>query len=69
MPASITIAFVAFRPKVSGSRMEMPARGPIPGKTPTSVPTMQPMNAYHSTAGCSATEKPSQSELRVTPIG
>src|ERR1041385_1160969 len=62
MPASITIALVAFSPKVMGSRIEMPASGPIPGSTPTSVPTRQPRNAYHSTAGCNATEKPSQSE-------
>ena len=59
MPASITIALVALSPKVIGSRIEMPASGPMPGSTPTSVPTRQPRNAYHSTAGCSATEKPS----------
>src|SRR5437016_4536183 len=68
MPASITIALVAFSPNVIGSRIEMPASGPMPGNTPTSVPTRQPRNAYHSTAGCNATEKPSQSESRVTPI-
>src|SRR6266850_1079199 len=67
MPASITIALVASRPKVIGSRIDMPASGPMPGSTPTSVPTRQPRNAYHSTAGCNATEKPSQSESRVTP--
>src|SRR5262249_52194239 len=61
MPASITIALVASSPKVSGSRIEIPASGPMPGNTPTSVPTRQPRNAYHSTAGCSATVKPSQS--------
>src|SRR5262245_15328198 len=58
MPASITIALVALSPKVIGNRIEMPASGPMPGSTPTSVPTTQPRNAYHSTAGCSATEKP-----------
>src|SRR3954454_23164994 len=57
MPASITIALVELSPKVIGKRIEMPARGPMPGSTPTSVPTRQPRNAYHSTAGCSATEK------------
>src|SRR3954466_1539206 len=62
MPASITIALVAFSPNVIGSRIEMPASGPMPGSTPTSVPTRQPMKAYHSTAGCSATEKPSPSD-------
>ena len=67
MPASITIALVAFSPKVIGSRIEMPASGPMPGSTPTSVPTRQPRNAYHSTAGCSATEKPKPSEFEVAP--
>ena len=51
MPASITIALVASSPKVSGSRMLMPASGPMPGSMPTSVPTRQPMKAYHSTSG------------------
>ncbi len=51
MPASITMALVAFRPNVIGSKIEMPASGPMPGNAPTSVPTRQPMNAYHSTAG------------------
>ena len=62
MPASITIALVAFSPNVIGKRIEMPARGPMPGSTPTSVPTRQPRNAYQSTAGCSATEKPKPSD-------
>ncbi len=59
MPASITIALVASRPKVSGSRIEMPASGPMPGSMPTSVPTRHPRNANHSTSGRNATEKPS----------
>ena len=44
-PASITMALVASRPKVTGSNMEMPASGPIPGSIPTSVPTKQPRKA------------------------
>ena len=32
MPASITIALVASSPKVTGSRMLMPASGPMPGQ-------------------------------------
>src|SRR6185312_2098853 len=58
MPASMMIAWVAFSPNVIGNRIEMPASGPMPGSTPTRVPTRQPRNAYHSTAGCNATEKP-----------
>src|SRR6185295_2737543 len=68
MPASITIAFVASSPKVIGKRIEMPASGPMPGSTPTSVPTRQPMNAYHSTAGCSATEKPRPSDWMASKL-
>src|SRR4051812_37666471 len=68
MPASMTIALVASSPNVIGSRIEMPASGPIPGRTPTSVPTTQPRNAYHSTDGWSATEKPTQSASSVVPI-
>src|SRR5512143_189095 len=58
MPASMMMACVALSPNVTGNRMEMPASGPMPGKTPTNVPTRQPMNAYHALAGSRATEKP-----------
>src|SRR5262245_54398928 len=47
--------------------MLMPVSGPIPGRTPTTVPTRHPRNAYHSTSGCSATENPS-SKLSIVPI-
>src|SRR5271170_1525734 len=67
MPASITIAFVASRPNVTGKRMLMPDNGPIPGSTPTSVPTTQPRKPYHSTSGRSATEKPSSRLSMVEP--
>ena len=52
MPASMMIACVALSPKVTGSRIEMPESGPMPGSTPTSVPTRQPRNAYQRLAGC-----------------
>ena len=67
MPASMMIALVASRPKVIGSRMLMPDNGPIPGSTPTSVPTRQPRKPYHSTSGRSATEKPSIRLSKVVP--
>src|ERR1700716_2405631 len=38
--------------------MLTPASGPMPGSMPTSVPVTQPRNAYHSTSGRNATEKP-----------
>ena len=66
MPASMTIALVASRPKVKGSKMLIPASGPMPGSIPTSVPTTQPRNAYQSTSGRSATEKPSNRLSKVS---
>src|SRR6266540_4302555 len=51
MPASMTIARVASRPKVAGSSRLMPASGPTPGSTPTSVPTTQPTKAYQRMTG------------------
>src|SRR4029453_9084464 len=69
MPASMTMALVASRPKVMGSRIEMPASGPMPGSTPTRVPPRQPMNAKSSTSGRRATEKPSARLSRVDSTG
>src|SRR4051794_33763405 len=66
MPASITTDFVVSSPKVAGRRMLIPESGPMPGSTPTMVPTKQPRNAYHNTSGCSATEKPSR---RLSSVG
>ena len=65
MPASMITACVAFSPKVIGSRMLMPDSGPMPGSTPTSVPTRQPMKAYQRLSGCKATEKPCSRLTRV----
>src|SRR6266851_3847064 len=68
MPASITIALVASSPNVTGSRMLMPDKGPMPGSTPTSVPTRQPRKPYHSTSGRNATENPSIRLSRVSNV-
>ena len=59
MPASMITACVALSPNVTGSRIEMPDSGPMPGSTPTSVPTRQPRNAYHRLLSWNATPKPS----------
>src|SRR5215475_5076574 len=58
MPASMMTAWVALSPNVTGSRRLMPESGPMPGSTPTRVPTRQPRNAYHTLSGWSATAKP-----------
>src|SRR5262245_56535881 len=44
----------------------MPASGPTPGRTPTSVPTRQPMKPYQRTPGASATENPPARLWRVS---
>src|SRR5581483_3142962 len=68
MPASMITACVALSPKVTGSRMLIPESGPMPGSTPTSVPTRQPRNAYQRLAGASATPNPCTRLMRVLSI-
>src|SRR5215475_7364378 len=68
MPANITIALVASSPNVTGNRILMPDNGPMPGSTPTSVPTRQPRKPYHSTSGRNATENPSIRLSRVSTV-
>ena len=58
MPASMITACVALSPKVTGSRIEMPDSGPMPGSTPTSVPTRQPRKAYQRLSSWKAMAKP-----------
>src|ERR1700686_1842635 len=58
MPASMMIACVALSPNVTGSRIEMPDSGPMPGSTPTSVPTTQPRNAYQRLSSWNAMANP-----------
>src|SRR5690242_11096712 len=65
MPASMITAWVALSPNVTGSRIEMPDSGPMPGSTPTSVPTRQPRNAYQTLSSCNATANPFSRLCRV----
>ena len=58
MPASMITACVALSPKVTGSRIEMPDSGPMPGSTPTKVPTRQPRKAYQRLSGWNAMANP-----------
>src|SRR5512133_3966557 len=59
MPASMMMAPVGSRPKVTGRSIVMVAMGPTPGRTPTSVPTRQPMKASPRFCAVKATWKPS----------
>ena len=66
MPASMMTACVALRPKVTGSRIEIPDNGPMPGNTPTKVPTRQPMKAYQRLSGWKAMPNPCARLRRVS---
>src|SRR5947209_5552409 len=65
MPASMITAWVALSPNVTGSRIEMPDSGPMPGSTPTSVPTRQPRNAYQRLSNWNAIANPFSRLCRV----
>src|SRR5206468_11824571 len=51
-------AEVGLSVKVTGSSIAMVATGPMPGSTPISVPSRQPMKAYSRLMGVKATPKP-----------
>src|SRR5690349_16332460 len=59
MPASMISAPTGGSPKVTGSSMVMVAMGPMPGSTPISVPTRQPMKQSPRLWRVKATENPS----------
>src|SRR5947207_4805502 len=60
MPASMISAPTGGRPKVIGSSIAIVASGPMPGKTPISVPTSAPIRHSPRLIGVTATEKPNQ---------
>src|SRR5476649_179203 len=58
MPASMIRAPTGGRPKVIGSSMATVAMVPMPGSTPTRVPTSAPIRHSRRLIGVSATPKP-----------
>src|SRR5262245_41889403 len=60
MPASMISAPTGGRPKVIGSSMAIVATEPMPGRTPTKVPTNAPSRQNRMFNGLAATWKPSQ---------
>src|SRR3954468_23227300 len=58
MPASMIRAPTGGRPKVIGSSIATVAMVPMPGNTPTSVPTRAPIRHIRRLVGVSATPKP-----------
>src|ERR1051326_6002093 len=59
MPASMISAPTGGRPKVIGSSIATVAMVPMPGSTPTSVPTRAPIRHSSRLIGVKATPKPS----------
>src|SRR3954447_24332373 len=59
MPASMINAPTGGRPKVIGSSIATVAMVPIPGNTPTRVPTRAPIRQSSRLIGVNATPKPS----------
>src|SRR4051794_31135836 len=68
MAASMMMAPVGGRLKVSGISSAVPAEGPRPGNTPTRVPMTQPMKANMRFCGVRATEKPMIRSLRYSIV-
>jgi hypothetical protein len=62
MPANIMNALVGSRTVVTGSNRATVMAGPMPGSTPTAVPSRTPMKAYRRFMGVSAVANPSMSE-------
>src|SRR5947208_14293294 len=60
MPASMISAPTGGRPKVIGSSIAMVATVPMPGSTPTTVPTSAPSKQNSTLYGLAATWKPIQ---------
>src|ERR1700738_1634577 len=60
MPASMISAPTGGRPKVMGSSIATVAIVPMPGSTPTSVPTSAPIRHSRRLIGVRATPKPSE---------
>src|SRR6266850_3455693 len=69
MPASMMSAPTGSTLKVIGSSMVIVAMGPMPGSTPMSVPTRQPMNARPTLCSVSAVENPRARFARRSVIG
>src|SRR6185369_8299005 len=66
MPAKKIIEDVTSTLAVMGSNMATATAGPMPGNTPTAVPSTQPTKAHSKFAGVIAVTKPCRSALRIS---
>src|SRR5919108_5731596 len=69
MPASMMRAPTGLRLNVIGSSMAIVATGPMPGSTPISVPSRQPISAKNRLIGVTATPKPMMRLWKICSIG
>src|SRR3978361_542413 len=67
MPASMISAPTGGSPNVIGSNMATVAMVPMPGSTPTSVPTRAPIRHSNRLIGVTATPKP-RARLEKSPV-
>src|SRR5512138_2808088 len=58
MPANMMSEPAGSSLKVTGNSSATVSAGPMPGSTPTAVPSSTPINAYSRFIGCSATTRP-----------
>src|SRR5690606_9631173 len=65
-PANMMKAAVGATFTVTGSSSAMVSAGPMPGSTPTAVPSSDPKNAHIRWAGCKATPKPAIRESKAS---
>jgi hypothetical protein len=66
MPAKKIIDAVMSTLAVIGSSMATATAGPMPGSTPTAVPSTQPTRAHSRLAGVIATAKPCSRAFRMS---
>src|SRR6478609_5585920 len=66
MPAKKIIEAVMSTFAVIGSSMATAVAGPMPGSTPTAVPSTQPMKAHIRLIGLIAVAKPCMSALKMS---
>src|SRR6476661_3977250 len=66
MPANMMNAALGLTLYVTGSNRATVMAGPIPGSTPTAVPSRTPMHAYSRFMGVAACSNPCSSQFRLS---
>ena len=61
-------ALIGSRLKVTGSRTATVSAGPMPGSTPTAVPSVTPASAHARCGSVIAFAKPAASAVRISVI-